>query len=144
MVSYVLGLAFNKDASEIVLVQKEHGPTAGKWNGIGGQKKTANQTSRAEMVDIFNARTGCATVVLDWWYAGKIEAEKWQMVVYNYHAPNPGLILPRQQTDESEDLAIFKTDELQLDRGRFADYLPVLVDLCRRKLKSFTIIEARE
>jgi len=67
--AYVLGLAFDYNMDNVVLIKKNKGPEQflGKWQGIGGKIKVITpETLREAMVREFKEETGVITLPKQW------------------------------------------------------------------------------
>ncbi len=67
MKEYVLGFAFNKDKTQVVLILKNRPDwQKGKFNGIGGKIEPSDENIHRAMVREFYEETGVVTETQDW------------------------------------------------------------------------------
>ena len=79
MKDYVLGFAFNKTKTDVLLVKKERGPCVnhGKWNGIGG--KVEDEIIDYAMKREFVEETGFSP---EWEWRGQMFGPDWTVFIY--------------------------------------------------------------
>ncbi len=98
MTEYVLGFAFNRDASSVALIRKNRPEwQAGKWNGIGGHIEP-NEGPYTAMLREFHEETGVEVLGWQLFVTLTDHLERWR--VYFYRAYNVDLHKLRTLTDE--------------------------------------------
>ncbi len=100
MQRYVVGLAFNADKSELILIHKIHGPKCvlDKWNGVGG-KIEPNEQAIDAMIREFQEETGVRSLHGDWEQFCVIQSSVHQVVFF--WAANDKFMNAETTTDEN-------------------------------------------
>jgi 8-oxo-dGTP pyrophosphatase MutT (NUDIX family) len=118
MIEYVLGFAFNKSLTSVLLVEKKYGPEINidKLNGVGG-KVDPNESSEDAMTREFLEETGCKS---NWTRIGCIGDNElnWTVHVFSGMGISGSL---KEVNDVGEPLKWEKVDSV-ISRAYFREY----------------------
>ena len=107
MIRYVLGFMFSYDLKQVVMIEKQKGPSEliGKWNGIGGKIEESDRWYIDAMVREFEEETSVITEDEAWKYYGKHLHDNFE--IYAYAAKGN---MKRIKSNEEETVTVFDVD----------------------------------
>lgn len=138
---YSMGLMFNDNMSQVLLIKKEHGPkcVVGRWNGIGGHVELPplhrGETPIQCQVREFQEETGVETTEDDWAKFTKLVGPD-AIVHCFYGISNFAVLNAWTMTDEK--VQIWPTNPQQLADATFAPHLIwMILFLCDGSTKNY-------
>jgi 8-oxo-dGTP diphosphatase len=132
MKQYVLGFAFDKYGSRVVLIKKKRPEwQAGRWNGICGHVEKDESPSIA-MSREFEEETGVVLPFYEWKLRGIMFAHnEWLCSVFTYVEKIDSNILEMCRTTTDEEVRFISIDIIRLARHRFIENISALIELCK-------------